>query len=177
MDLERFRPFLTTLARLLLDPRLRSKFDASDIVQHTLMDASRQLEQFRGSTDAELKAWLKKALLNDLHDHLRKFTGDGRNADLEIPLFNSSRRVADWLSDSQTSPSSRAARQEEALRLAEALARLPEDQRTAVELHLLQEHSLKETAERMGRSFGSVASLIHRGVEGLRREFGGAGRT
>ena len=177
MDLERFRPFLTTLARILLDAKLRSKFDASDIVQHTLMDAFRQLDKFRGSTDAELKAWLKTALLHDMLDLVAKFTGDGRNVDVEIPIHNSSRRLADWLSDPQTSPSSHAARKEEVVRLAEAFARLPEDQRTAVELHLIQEYSLKETAQRMGKSFGSVASLIHRGVEGLRKIFGGNGRA
>lgn len=176
MDLERFRPFLTTLARLLLDPKLRSKLDASDVVQHTLLDAHRQRDAFRGSTEAELKAWLKRALLNDLHDQVRKFTADGRNADLEVPIYQSSRRLADWLSASGTSPSSHAVRREEVVRLAEAFARLPDDQRTAVELHLLQEYSLKETAERMGRSFGSVASLVHRGVEGLRKAFGGDGR-
>ncbi len=176
MDLEKFRPFLTTLARILLDAKLRSKLDASDVVQHTLMDAFRQLDNFRGSTDAELKAWLKRALLNDIQDQIRKFAGDGRNADLEIPIDNTSRRVAAWLSDSQTSPSLRAARKEEVVRLAEAFTRLPDDQRTAVELHLIQEYSLKETAERMGKSFGSVASLVHRGVEGLRKIFGGNGR-
>lgn len=177
MDLERFRPFLTTLARLLLDPKLRSKFDAADVVQHTLMDACGKLDQFRGTTDAELKAWLKTTLLNDLQDQIRRFRGEGRNVELETPFENSSRRLIDWLSDSQTSPSGRVARKESVERLVEAIALLPEDQRTAVDVHLLQEYSLKETAERMGKSPSSVAALVHRGVEGLRKNMGGNGRV
>ncbi len=177
MDLERFRPFLTILARILLDPKLRSKIDASDVVQHTFMDVYRQLDKFRGKTDAELKAWLKRALLNDLHDLVRKFTCDARDADLETRIDNSRRRLADWLGDSQTSPSSHAARKEEIERLVEAIALLPEDQRTAVELHHIQEYSLKVTAERMGRSFSSVSSLVSRGVAEIRRTVGGTGRA
>ena len=50
---ERFRSYLLLLARVRLDPRLRPKFDASDVVQQTLLEAHRDLAQFRGRTVAE----------------------------------------------------------------------------------------------------------------------------
>jgi RNA polymerase sigma-70 factor (ECF subfamily) len=54
------------------------------------------------------------------------------------------------------------------LRLAEAVAQLPENQRQAVELHHLQGFSLVEVAEQMGRSKSAVAALLFRGLEKLR---------
>ena len=173
MDLERFRPYLRILARVLVDPRLRSKLDASDVVQQTLMDAHKNRDQFRGGSEAEFQAWLRQMLVHDLADAVRALGRAKRDAALEVAIHDSSRRLDAWVTVTQTSPGSRAAREEEAVRLAEAVARLPEDQRTAVELHHLLEHSLQETAGLMGKTPGSVASLIHRGVKGLRGILGG----
>src|SRR5206468_1295119 len=73
-----------------------------------------------------------------------------------------------WLATEQSSPSEQALRQERLLHLAEALAQLSPDQRTAVELRHLQGWSLAEVAEQMGRSKAAVAKLLYRGVERLR---------
>ncbi|MCI0457345.1 MAG: hypothetical protein L0Z62_10275 [Gemmataceae bacterium] len=64
--LERFRPYLRLLAQLHLDPRLRGKLDASDIVQTACLQAHRAWEEFRGTTDAELAAWLRRILARAL---------------------------------------------------------------------------------------------------------------
>jgi RNA polymerase sigma-70 factor (ECF subfamily) len=87
---------------------------------------------------------------------------------LESELEQSSARLEAWLVDKGSSPSERASRQEQVLRLADALAQLPEEQRTAVELRHLQGCSLAEVAEQMARSKGAVAKLLFRGVEKLR---------
>jgi RNA polymerase sigma-70 factor (ECF subfamily) len=51
--LERFRSYLLLLARVRLDPMVRTKVGASDLVQQTLLEAHRDLAQFRGRTVAE----------------------------------------------------------------------------------------------------------------------------
>jgi RNA polymerase sigma-70 factor (ECF subfamily) len=81
----------------------------------------------------------------------------------------SAARLERMLAAEQTSPSQQAVRQEDLLRLAEALARLPEDQRAAVELHHLEGRTLAETAAALGRTRAAVASLVFRGLRNLRQ--------
>jgi RNA polymerase sigma-70 factor (ECF subfamily) len=61
-----------------------------------------------------------------------------------------------------------AARNEELLRLAAAIRRLPEEQRTVVEMKHLQGMSLSEICERTGRTKVSVTGLLFRGTKALR---------
>jgi RNA polymerase sigma factor (sigma-70 family) len=67
------------------------------------------------------------------------------------------------------SPSGRAVRNEDLLRLADALTRLPEAQREAIVLHHLQGCSLAKTAHTMGKTDAAVAGLLHRGLKKLRQ--------
>jgi RNA polymerase sigma-70 factor (ECF subfamily) len=140
-ELERFRPYLRLLARLHLDQRFQGKLDPSDVVQDTLLKAHEKIEQFRGDTDEELAGWLRQILANQLLMTARKYSAGaravGREQSLEEALQESSVRLERWLVAEQSSPSQMAERQERLLRLAEVLGQLPEDQRTAVELHHL----------------------------------------
>jgi RNA polymerase sigma-70 factor (ECF subfamily) len=91
---------------------------------------------------------------------------------LEAAIEQSSARLEAFLAADQTSPSGQVARQERLLRLADALAALPEDQRRAVELKHLQELALVEVARRMGRTVPAVAGLLQRGLRALREDLG-----
>jgi RNA polymerase sigma-70 factor (ECF subfamily) len=87
-------------------------------------------------------------------------------------LEQSSARLEGLLAADQTSPSGRVERQERLVRLADALAALPEDQRRAVELKHLHGLSLVEVATRMDRSVPAVAGLLQRGLRALRQDLG-----
>jgi RNA polymerase sigma-70 factor (ECF subfamily) len=52
--------------------------------------------------------------------------------------------------------------------VADALARLPQQQREAVILHYLQGLPLAEVARQLGRSEASAAGLLYRGLKKLR---------
>jgi RNA polymerase sigma-70 factor (ECF subfamily) len=166
---EEYRDYLHLLARLQIDPRLRGKVDPSDVVQQTLVKAHQHRDQFRGQTAAEQAGWLRRILVNTLVDAARKF---GRELDRERPLEqqvnDSSARLEAWLAADQSTPSEAAVRQEQLLRVARALARLPDDQRTAIELHHLRDQPVADIAVSMDRTEASVAGLLRRGLKRLR---------
>ena len=169
LPIERYRDYLRLLARLQLDPRLQAKLDPSDVVQQTLLKAHQNLGQFRGHGDAELAGWLRRILANTLTDAVRSFRLEvGAARSLEHSLAESSARLEAWLVAPDESPEGRAHRHEQTLAVADALALLPDDQRTAVELHHLKEMPVGEIAALLGRTEASVAGLLRRGLQRLR---------
>lgn len=172
MELEAFREYLLLLARLQLDMRLQGKVDLSGVVQQTLLEAHQALHRST-NRGVDLKAaWLRQILANNLRDEVRKFGAAARDVErersLEAALDTSSSRLEGFLAAEQSSPSEEAMRQERMVALAVALARLPEDQRVAVELHHLKGCPLADVAWQLGRSKGAVAALLFRGLRKLR---------
>lgn len=169
--LERHRPYLTLLACAHLNPRHPRKLDSSDIVQQTLLDAFAKQEQFRGTTEGEMAAWLREILKHNLADALRDQQRDKRDIrrerSLEGAIDASFSRTQNWLAAVQSSPSQKAVRQEDLLRLSEALTELPEAQREAIVLHHLQGLKLADVATEMDRSEAAVAGLLFRGLRAL----------
>jgi RNA polymerase sigma-70 factor (ECF subfamily) len=166
--LERFRSWLGLLARLQVEPRLRAKFDPSDVVQQTMLEAVRGLPSFRGRTEAELAAWLRQILARVLlHERRRDL---GREVSLEQALAESSRRLGNLLAAPDTSPSERAGRHELEYRLADAIAKLPADYAEVILLRNIEGLSHDEIARRMGRGSGAVRMLWVRALVRLRQE-------
>jgi RNA polymerase sigma-70 factor (ECF subfamily) len=169
--LERHRHYLMLLARVHLHSRHPAKFDSSDIVQQTLLDAFAKRDQFRGTTEAELAAWLREILKHNLADAMRDQKRAKRDVRRECPIEagidESFAQTQAWLEAVQSSPSQRAVKQEELLRLTEALTQLPEAQREAIVLHHLQGRKLAEVAAETGRTEAAVAGLLFRGLRAL----------
>ncbi len=174
LALERFREYLHLLARLHMGAQLQGKLDASDVVQQTLLEAHRKRDQFRGRSAAEMAAWLRQMLACAIADAVRaagRIKRDvARERSLEAALDQSSARLDAWLAAEQSSPSQQAQQHEQAVRLAEALATLPEVQREALVLRHCQGLSLAEISQRLDRTPAAVAGLLKRGLAALREQ-------
>lgn len=172
LALERFRDYMKLLATVYLGPQAKSKVDASDVVQQALLTAHSKRSQFRGETEAELAAWLRRILANSLTDALRangRLKRDtGREKSLEHDIDESASRLNAWLATDRSTPSKKAQNHEQILQLVQALSELPDDQREALLLRHCKGMSLDAIAKQLGRTERSIAGLLQRGLTKLR---------
>jgi RNA polymerase sigma-70 factor (ECF subfamily) len=171
-QLSRYRNYLRFLTRLQLDPRLCGKLDPSDVVQQTLLEAVAKKGQFRGGTEPEYMAWLRRMLMHNLADAVRAFRQAkrdiAREQAIEDALQNSSRRLAASLTDSGPDAAEQLERQERAVRLADALEQLPERQRDALVCKHWHGWPVARIAQHLECSTEAVAGLLKRGLNQLR---------
>jgi RNA polymerase sigma-70 factor (ECF subfamily) len=141
--LPRLRRFARNLVR---DPH-----DADDVVQIAVERALQRLDQWR--SDARLDSWLFKILRNAWIDEVR---ARARRAKFMMPEEAGEhigeavmeREIDRWSAET-------------------ALARLPEDQRLAVSLVLIEGLSYKDAAEVLEVPLGTLTSRLARGREAL----------
>lgn len=173
-----YQNYLRLLARIEIGRRLQGKVDASDIVQETFLDAQRQFPAFRGEAEGQFVQWLRTILAGTLANVVRRYLGtQARDLNLERQLAEdldqSSCALAHFLVDPHSSPSQLAIRDEQGLRVTEALSRLPDDYQTVLILRHIEGLTFPQVAERMERSVDSVEKLWLRGLTRLRKEFAG----
>lgn len=171
----RYEPYLRMLARTHMRTAYRAKIGDSDIVQQTMFAAVGGIDQFRGGTEGELRAWLRQILVRqichldrDLHRDKRDVR---RERSMEQKLAHSSMRLEGLLAADQATPSQAAVVGENVAALAAAVERLPDGQRQAIELHYLEGLKLAEVAQALGKTTGAVAGLLHRGMKQLRADW------
>ena len=173
LELGKYRGMLRDVVEQ-VSHKYRAKFDESDIVQQTMLDACENLHNFRGKSDAELTSWLRTMLCRNLLDAIRQLRSQKRDVAKEINLnaeASNSRRPAGFaVSAETTSPSLVVARSEELNYMRAAISRLPAQQGEAILLHHINGWSLAEVAQHMQRSAGAVAGLLHRGLRTLKSE-------
>ena len=173
-QLFKYHSYLKMLARMQMRRAYQARIDQSDIVQQTLLQAVQALDQFRGSTEAELRAWLRQILARNIAHLDRDMHRDKRDVrrerSIEDRLAQSSLRLEGWLAASGPTPSQNVATGERVIRLAIAIERLPAHQRDAVRLHYIEGLKLSEVATRMAKTTGAVAGLLSRGMNALKRE-------
>jgi RNA polymerase sigma-70 factor (ECF subfamily) len=175
--LELYRNYLSLLARTQIHRHLQGRVAPSDVVQEAFLAAHRDFGGFHGTTEGELVSWLRQILAARLADLVRHHLGaKKRDVRLERRLADeldqSSQALGASLVDQQPSPSQQAAHREQAVLLADALKRLPDDYAEVIVLRHLEGLPFTEIAERMDRSRGSVEKLWIRALVRLRRVLG-----
>lgn len=171
--LEACRGYLLMVANRGLDPDLRAKGGASDLVQETFLEAQRDFPQFAGGTDAELRAWLGRMLQNNLANFARHYRGTNkRQIDREqaLQMDSTSHGPGGGLAAETPSPSRQAVSREQADAVERAIALLPEDYRRVIVLRNQEDRPFDEIARLMERSENAVRKLWFRAVEQLQQQ-------
>jgi RNA polymerase sigma-70 factor, ECF subfamily len=174
--LEIYRNYLSLLARTQIDLHLQSRANPSDVVQETYLQACRNFQQFRGNSEKELLAWLRKILVHNLIKLVEKqVLAKKRDVRREISierqrreLDRSAERLESFLVSQCSSPSAHAQQRELAALVADQLARLPASYREVIVLRNLEGLPFDEVAKRMERSPGAVRILWLRALDRLR---------
>jgi RNA polymerase sigma-70 factor (ECF subfamily) len=169
--LDRFRNYLRLLTRSMVGPSLRVRMDYSDLIQDTFMKAHQGFAKFRGHSEPELVAWLRRIMANILANHVKQNQRRGcdyRRVDsLEALLDRSDLALQRALAAPGSSPSAHAVRRERAVLLADALENLTPDQKEVFVLRHLEHIPVAEIAARNGKSTAAVEMLWLRAVERL----------
>jgi RNA polymerase sigma-70 factor (ECF subfamily) len=163
--LDRHRGDLREFVDFHLDPRLRTRFDPSDVVQETQVEAAGRINDYLAAPPMPFWLWLRKnayqRLLNLRRDHV---TRQRRSVRREVAWPDrSSLLLARPLLAGGPSPSQQVEAQELAERLERAVARLADADRTV----LLMRH-----AEDL--PFDEIACLLGIEPAAARKRFGRA---
>ena len=146
--LSEFRGYLQLLADRELDDRLRAKLGPSDVVQDTLVQAQQHIDDFAGTSEAELGAWLEQILWNCCRNARTAFVHTAkRNLTREVPLDGNP--LAECVELDDKTPSGLAASNEEARLVNTALERLQPDERAVVRWHAWESLSFDAIADRL----------------------------
>jgi RNA polymerase sigma-70 factor (ECF subfamily) len=174
--LDEYRAYLETLTSIQIDPRLRNKIGMSDIIQNTLVEAWRELERIETLDTGRRKARLRAMLIHNLLDAIDRIrTGKRdvrREQALDAAAAESSCRLQKWLAAEQSTPSGQLIKQEEKLRVLEALSQLPEHEREALVLQQYHGWKLREIAVHLECTTNAVAGYQARGRKRLREPLG-----
>lgn len=150
---------ITPRLRSLCRARIRDAAEAEDAVQDSLMT----IHALRHTYDPErpFGPWLTTIATRRAIDRLRR---RGRGAGRESNI--------DDLPEGAASVAPVAEERIAARNLRDAVADLPESQRTALRLAKLEDLSLAEASARSGLSVGALKVATHRAMQSLRRRFG-----
>jgi RNA polymerase sigma-70 factor (ECF subfamily) len=144
--LTRYRPRLHAFVEMHLDPALRARVDASDVVQEAQWEVARRIDDFLRRRPMPFHLWVRKTAYEQLLDLRREHRGRARRSvEREIPWpERSSLLLARPLLAGGPTPSQQLAAQELAERVAEAVAKLVEEDREILLMRHAEELSYED---------------------------------
>ncbi len=172
---ERHRERLRRMVELRMDPRLRARLDASDVVQEAFLDVAGDLDAYLADPKLPPPLWLRVHVGRRLTTLHRKHLGTRmRDAGLEISLYHgalpeaSSAALASMILGRDTSPTQAAQRAERMLRVQEALNSLDPIDREVLALRHFEQLGRDEAAQVLGISQAASAKRYFRALRRLR---------
>jgi RNA polymerase sigma-70 factor (ECF subfamily) len=164
------RDYLMLVANERLEPALKAKGTASDLVQETFLLAQRGVQRFRGRTEGEWRQWLRRILLRNVARERRRFGATAKRlVQREVAIPEEMQLEYPGYIDT---PSRDLAQRELEAALTSGLERLPEHYRAVVIWHQRGGLSFEEIGRRSGTSAEAARKLWTRALARLRKELG-----
>jgi RNA polymerase sigma-70 factor (ECF subfamily) len=171
----RYRSRLRRMVQLRLDPRVRSRVDASDVVQEACLEVGRKLDDYLREPGLPFFLWLRLLTGQKLALAHRQHLGvQARDAGREVSLYRgalpeaSSAALAARLIGKLTSPSQAAQKAELKLRVQEALNSMDAVDREVLTLRHFEQLTNAETALALGISEPAACNRYVRALGRLR---------
>jgi RNA polymerase sigma-70 factor (ECF subfamily) len=134
-----------------------------------MLIATREFEKFRGESERELRAWLLKILSNQVVDGLRRYLGsEKRRLHRETRGESTLRR----LPKQAETASQEAALREDAVKLMDAIALLPDEFRDIVQARYLEGLTFPEIAARLSIPVTTCRRRWLEAIDWVRRHMG-----
>jgi RNA polymerase sigma-70 factor (ECF subfamily) len=173
------RPYLRRLVELRLDPRLRARVDASDVVQEAQLEATRRLGAYLQEPPMPFRLWLRWLAHDRLLMLRRRHLGAARRSvGREVALPDRSALLfARGLLAPGPTPSQQMDQQELADRVRAAVARLPVADREVLLMRTFEDLSYEEVAYLLGVAPETARKRHGRALLRLHRILGDDGLT
>jgi RNA polymerase sigma-70 factor (ECF subfamily) len=176
---ERHREALRRMVHLRLDRAISRRVDASDIVQETLLEASRRLESYLANPVLPFHLWLRHIARDHVIDAHRKHRlAQVRSVNREEALRHSSFQdrssveLMTQLKAAGLTPLAAAIRQELERRFQGALEKLEPDDREVILMRHFEELSNQEVAKALGLTEPAAGMRYLRAIRRLRALLG-----
>ncbi|HEV2292722.1 MAG TPA: sigma-70 family RNA polymerase sigma factor [Tepidisphaeraceae bacterium] len=166
---------LTRMVAFRMDPRLRGRVDAADVVQDAFVEASKHRADYFRGTQGPLFLWLRGVVSNKLLEAHRHHLGTRRrDAKRELPLDapgrpdETSAALCAHLTAGLTRQSVAVARGEVRTRLAEALDAMDPTDREVLAMRHFEQLTSAEAAEVLGIEERAAAKRYLRALKRLK---------
>ncbi len=163
--LDAIRPTLLRQADGMIHLTLRRRMCSADLVQETFLTASTKIREFRGSTEAEFRSWLKELFYSRLSDGVRKHRLAKRRSQHRETEF----RVG-HLVDRLPPPDEICSRQDETSQLLDAVSRLPAEHQAVVRLRYIEDCTFEQISEQLQISLSKAWRRCDESIELLRHQ-------
>lgn len=170
---EEYTQFLFAVISKFMGANLRRSLEPADVVQETLLLATAQFDDFHGSNERELRAWLTFLAHRKLVD-LARHNGRLKRAikgqiSLDEPRTNRGESLADQLPTDPCTASQFAVKRELSGCLAQALGQIDPREAEVLRLRYVEDMSFEAIGRQFGLGRNGVRGVVARGLRNLRR--------
>lgn len=175
--LERHRDALRRMVDMRLDPKIRQRVDASDVVQEAMIEANRRMATFLENPGMPFHLWIRQIATDRLIDqHRRHRVSKKRSVDLEqapvvaANLDHSTIQFGLQLQDRELTPAAAAIRAEMQQRFEEAIEEMDVHDQEIIVMRHFEKLSNQEVAKVLGLTEPAASMRYLRAVRRLQQQ-------